>query len=251
LIDFNNVQQLDNSVLGTWESVTAQWFDDSYNSDDDSSSTRAVLLRHHRLLQTDPSKIGVSQMQSQYQVTSSQSNGNGGWTIVYDQILTYRSEFGEQRVESLATLPFQFATTNSEYQQILQNSVPGMELVSAPIAVPFVSSLPPTESPTDGDTFWTLPVIIGIACGGAVLLLAVACGAYCLSKPKKDDNRSSSLNNYSRPSTNTSNTMYRQQPTAQITAMNSYDDVSTMDEPTMIVPNVISNASADTYGDQR
>ncbi|GKZ01346.1 hypothetical protein MPSEU_001085600 [Mayamaea pseudoterrestris] len=262
-ITFADVQDslVDQDALNVWEDVTKVWFQESFNAD--------TSRRRRRKLQANPAKVGISKMRTELNVIDSYASDNG-FTIVYDQVIRYVSQFGPQNSESLARLPFSYPDTADIYRTELRQNVPGFASVSS-FTEPLITSSAPTKSPggnssnaSEDDGFWTLPVIIGIAVGGAVLLFLLFCLACVLCRPNKDSSGSTkpgtSLNSNSRygASSNNKNNnsygnaaynqQYHQPAVAQINAMGSYDDVSTMDEP--IIPNVITNASGDVYGDQ-
>jgi hypothetical protein len=204
-------------------------------------------------------------MRTQLNVVDTSSNAAAKtFTIVYDQIIRYISTFGAQSPQALAKLPFDYAATNAVLIPLLQGGVPGFASVAS-IGVPQEVTSAPTSSPTGNSSsksssFWTLPVIIGIAAGGAVILLILICLLFCLCRPKNSSGStkpSTSVNSNSRYGSGNGGNgqqyqhqqQFHQPAVTQINAMGSYDDISTMDEPT--IPNVITNASGDGYGDQR
>jgi hypothetical protein len=240
-------QGLSDASLQAWAQTTSTWFQQSYVAPYKNQSRQL----HVRALQNAaPWSLGVSHVTTNITNVrqSSSSNNNNGTILVYDQYLQYADPSGIQQPPALARLPFAYSPTNAAYAALLQQ-LSGFQNVQSPIAIPFVASQTPTaapnnvpsQAPKSGGGGLGVGAIIGIAVGGAVLILLL-CAVCCYGWQQRDTDDEPGY---------VSTTSQQQQPPSQlhVPMMIDSDVVSTMEEP-RLVPNV-SSAGPEAYGDQR
>ena len=177
-------------------------------------------------------------------------------TVTYDQKFTFKqTSFVVTTADGLATLPFEQTEFREEFVTILKNSgdfddITGISEVSVgedgsgPIPTPAPggqassTTAPTTNDGDDGsddgdDSGLPVPAIIGIALGGAGILI-VCCVIYLYSASRKDDNAYSSAGGGVEPPDN-------------VKVGSKSDDVSQLPDPHR------GDTGGDglTYGDQR
>jgi hypothetical protein len=160
-----------------------QWFEDYFNKE--VATDQRQLLAHTQQKHRNIQQFNVPEvrnMNTVYDVTNQDTSSTGGSNIVtYTQSLVYDATSDAKPAEDLALLPFADTPYKNMLLDSLKANIPSFSDASA-ISTPVIAE-PPSD---DGRGGLSLAAIIGIAAGGAVGLLLLACGAYVLGSRRDD-----------------------------------------------------------------
>lgn len=266
-VNFAGVSSLTPDAITQWTTVTQNWFDAAYNGQsrrrrmikmaqhqEDEQLSAASFLRALQQQQSNPQALGIQSMSSTITYKSQNANANGN-TLIYDQTLRYATSDAANTPSpsELVVIPFNNRTTNNLYSSQLIANVAGFQNMGTPIAIPIVnggSTTPaPSPSPASSSSHSSLPLgaIIGIAVGGAAILICVVLSLFTVMGRGKGGNGTSGSGTAGASAYPSSGAA---QPPSQFQLSAGIpEDISTIDDTIQKVHT--DTGSLAEYGDQR
>jgi hypothetical protein len=166
VLTLNGVARLDAESQLNWANITKTWYEDFYRR------TEPQRYRH-RVLQRLAS-AGIADFKTNLVITDQKvalsEQGDPMNSLTYAQELEYKivDEPNLRTPEELVLIPFARSSDNADYVQRLQNGGIVFREVSSPLPPVVPGYNDQGDSSDDGGL--SIPIIAGIAVGGAVLL---------------------------------------------------------------------------------
>ena len=232
-----------------FQQIVSQWFDDYYTTENANRQRKSRFRRH---LQNNDIVSTVRSMVSTIDITNQAAEGTTN-AVTYSQTLDYEATSDAPDADALVLAPWRDDTYTETLASALSEQLPqAFANVASPLSTPIITTTTPTASPvTKDDSFWSLGVIIGIAVGGAVVLLGVLWCMWHFCCGGGDDSKSPHNHpGHDVPYQDAGGSLYN--PPSQFGfSLGNEDEISRMEDPTVAKSPDSESIGGNPYGDQR